>query len=105
MPSAMFIITPPTTGSQRLVMQAETITVGRRPSSLNDLSRANGESAESRARRHPRSTPGDIIPAMRLAIGLLAVLVVAPQSLPLAYPRAGVTALLENADVVVWNIP
>jgi hypothetical protein len=41
---------------------------------------------------------------MRLAIGLLAVLVVAPQSLPPAYPRAGVTALLENADVVVWNI-
>ena len=41
---------------------------------------------------------------MRLAIGLLAVLVVAPQSLPPAYPRAGVTALLENTDVVVWNI-
>ena len=44
------------------------------------------------------------MPAMRLAIGLLAVLVVAPQSLPPAYPRAGVTALLENADVIVWNI-
>ena len=41
---------------------------------------------------------------MRLALGLLAVLVVAPQALPPAYPRAGVTALLENTDVVVWNI-
>lgn len=41
---------------------------------------------------------------MRLAIGLLAVLLVAPQSYPPAYPRTGATTLLENDDIVVWNI-
>lgn len=44
------------------------------------------------------------MPAMPLIIGLLAVLLVAPQSYPPAYPRAGATTLLENDDVVVWNI-
>ena len=45
-----------------------------------------------------------IIPAMRLIAALLSLFVLGGQSYPPPYPRAGTTALLDNARAQVWDV-